>query len=115
MITDKDAKEWQKMVDKLEKQNKKKDNEASIASFFKSCLSPEEKRKLDKSKKKWYNGSMTNKTLKLDNSVRLQMLENEKKEITEKLEHYEFNGPSLKIQELEDELFEVNDTIKKLG
>ena len=58
---------------------------------------------------------MTNKTLKLDNSVRLQMLENEKKEINEKLEHYEFSGPSIKIQELEDELFEVNDTIKKLN
>ena len=57
MITDKDAKEWQKMVDKLEKQNKKdiekfRKKEASIASFFKSCLSPEEKRKLDKVKKK---------------------------------------------------------------
>ena len=51
-VTDKDAKEWQKMVDKLEKQNKKNVNEASIASFFKSCLSPEEKRKLDKVKKK---------------------------------------------------------------
>ena len=51
MITDKDAKEWQKMVDKLEKQNKKdkeKENEASIASFFKSCLSADEKKKLDK-------------------------------------------------------------------
>ena len=55
MITDKDAKEWQKMVDKLEKQNKKdknKENEASIGSFFKSCLSADEKKKLDKSKKK---------------------------------------------------------------
>ena len=57
MITDKDAKEWQKMVEKLEKQSKKdiekfRKKEASIASFFKSCLSPEEKRKLDKVKKK---------------------------------------------------------------
>ena len=40
------------MVDKLEKQNKKNVNEASIPSFFKSCLSPKEKRKLDKVKKK---------------------------------------------------------------
>ena len=52
MITDKDAKEWQKMVDKLEKQSKKNKNEASIASFFKSCLSPDEQKKLDKVKKK---------------------------------------------------------------
>ena len=57
MITDKDAKEWQKMVDKLEKQNKKdiekfRKKEASIGSFFKSCLSADEKKKLDKSKKK---------------------------------------------------------------
>ena len=51
-VTDKDAKEYQKMIDKLEKQNKKTNNDASIASFFKSCLSPEEKRKLDKVKKK---------------------------------------------------------------
>ena len=51
-VTNKDAKEWQKMVDKLEKQNKKNVNEASIASFFKSCLSPDEIKKLDKLKKK---------------------------------------------------------------
>ena len=51
MITDKDAKEWQKMVDKLEKQNKKTNNEASIASFFKSCLSPKEKEQLKVEKK----------------------------------------------------------------
>jgi hypothetical protein len=44
---------------KQSKQNKKerldnelkKENEASIASFFKSCLSPEEQKKLDKVKK----------------------------------------------------------------
>jgi UDP-N-acetylenolpyruvoylglucosamine reductase len=50
-VTDKDAKDFQKMVDKLEKQNKKdknKENEASIGSFFKSCLSADEKKKLDK-------------------------------------------------------------------
>ena len=63
MITDKDAKEWQKMVDKLEKQNKKdiekfRKKEASIGSFFKSCLSADEKKKLDKPKKKWYSSSM---------------------------------------------------------
>ena len=51
-VTDKDAKDWQKMVDKLEKQNNKKENKASIASFFKSCLSPDEIKKLDKLKKK---------------------------------------------------------------
>jgi len=51
-VTNKDAKEWQKMVDKLEKQNNKKENKASIASFFKSCLSSDEIKKLDKPKKK---------------------------------------------------------------
>ena len=50
-VTDKDAKDWQKMVDKLEKQNKKNVNEASIASFFKSCLSPEEQKRLKAVKK----------------------------------------------------------------
>ena len=61
---------------------------------------------------------MTNNILKLDNSVRLQMLENEKKELNEKLEHWQLlnQGWNIKkIQELEDELFEVNDTIKKLN
>ena len=47
--------------------------------------------------------------------ITLQQLKEQKKVINEKLEHYEFNGPSEKVQELEDELFEVNDTIKKLG
>ena len=53
-VTDKDAKEWQKMVDKLEnksKKDKEKVNEASIASFFKSCLSPDEIKRLDKTDK----------------------------------------------------------------
>ena len=50
-VTDKDAKDWQKMVDKLEKQNKKNVNEASIASFFKSCLSPKEREQLEVVKK----------------------------------------------------------------
>ena len=108
-VTDKDAKDFQKMVDKLEKQNKKNKNEASIASFFKSCLSADEKKKLDKSKKKWYSNSMANK------DITLQQLKEQKKELNEKLEHYEFNGPSEKVQKLEDELFEINDTIKKLG
>ena len=52
---------------------------------------------------------MTNK------DITIKQLEDQKKEINEKLEHYEFNGPSGKVQELEDELYEVNDTIKKLN
>ena len=95
-VTDKDAKELQKMIDKLEKQSKK-DKEK------------EKKKQLDKPKKKWYINTMTNK------DITLQQLKEQKKELNEKLEHYEFNGPSEKVQELEDELFEVNDTIKKLG
>ena len=95
-VTDKDAKELQKMIDKLEKQSKK-DKEK------------EKKKQLDKSKKKWYSNNMTNR------DMTLQQLKEQKKELNEKLEHYEFNGPSEKVQKLEDELFEVNDTIKKLG
>ena len=60
-VTDKDAKELQKMFEKLEKQSKKdknKENEASIGSFFKSCLSADEKKKLDKPKNKWYSSGM---------------------------------------------------------
>ena len=45
----------------------------------------------------------------------IKQLNEQKKELNEKLEHYEFNGPSKKVQQLEDELFEVNDTIKKLN
>ena len=52
---------------------------------------------------------MTNK------DITIQQLEEQKKELNEQLEHYEFNGPSKKVQQLEDELFEVNDTIKKLN
>ena len=46
--------------------------------------------------------------------ITLQQLKEQKKELNEKLEHYEFNGPSEKVQKLEDELFEINDTIKKI-
>ena len=95
-VTDKDAKELQKMIDKLEKQSKK-DKEK------------EKKKQLDKSKKKWYSNNMTNR------DMTLPQLKEQKKELNEKLEHYEFNGPSEKVQKLEDELFEINDTIKKLG
>ena len=94
-VTDKDAKQLQKMFEKLEKQSKKEKEK--------------KKKQLDKSKKKWYSNNMANK------DITLQQLKEEKKELNEKLEHYEFNGPSEKIQELEDKLFEVNDTIKKLG
>ena len=52
---------------------------------------------------------MTNK------DITIQQLNEQKKELKEKLEHYEFNGPSEKVQQIEDELFEVNDTIKKLN
>ena len=52
---------------------------------------------------------MTNK------DITIKQLNEQKKELNEKLEHYEFNGPSKKVQQLEDELFEVNDTIKKLN
>ena len=45
----------------------------------------------------------------------IKQLNEQKKELKEKLEHYEFNGPSEKVQQVEDELFEVNDTIKKLN
>ena len=49
-----------------------------------------------------------------DKDVTLENLKREKKELTNELEHYEFRGPSYKIQEIEDKLQEVNDTIKKL-
>ena len=49
-----------------------------------------------------------------DKDIRLKILEDEKKELTDELEIYEFSGPSSKIQEIEDKLYEVNDTIKKL-
>ena len=55
------------------------------------------------------NNLMTNK------DIQIKKLEAEKKELNEKLEMYEFNGPSNKVQQLEDELYEINDTIKKLN
>ena len=45
----------------------------------------------------------------------IKQLNEQKKELKEKLEHYEFNGPAEKVQQVEDELFEVNDTIHKLN
>jgi len=50
-----------------------------------------------------------------DKELTIKKLEEEKKEITDQLELYEFSGPSVKIQEVEDKLYEVNDTIKKLN
>jgi hypothetical protein len=50
-----------------------------------------------------------------DKELTIQQLKEQKKELNEKLEHYEFQGPSNMIQKIEDELFEVNDTIKKLN
>jgi len=47
--------------------------------------------------------------------IQIKKLEEEKKELTDQLELYEFSGPSYKIQEVEDKLYEVNDTIKKLN
>ena len=55
------------------------------------------------------------KVLMTNKDVTIKQLNEQKKEINEKLEHFEFNGPSSKVQQLEDELFEVNDTIKKLN
>jgi len=49
-----------------------------------------------------------------DKEIQIKKLEEEKKELTDQLEFYEFKGPSVKIQEIEDKLYEVNDTIKKL-
>jgi len=49
-----------------------------------------------------------------DKELTIKKLEEEKKELTNELEHYEFSGPSYKIQEIEDKLYELNDTIKKL-
>ena len=50
-----------------------------------------------------------------DKDIQLKRLEEEKKELTDQLELYEFSGSSVKIQEVEDKLYEVNDTIKKLN
>ncbi len=52
---------------------------------------------------------MTNK------DITIKQLEDQKKELNEKLEQYEFSGPSNKVQQIEDELYEINDTIKKLN
>ena len=49
-----------------------------------------------------------------DKDIQIKKLEEEKKELTDQLEFYEFSGSSGKIQEIEDKLYEVNDTIKKL-
>tara|TARA_B110000259_G_scaffold113549_1_gene129473 strand:- start:145 stop:303 length:159 start_codon:yes stop_codon:yes gene_type:complete len=46
--------------------------------------------------------------------ITIKSLKEEKKQIREQIEHYQFRD-STKVHQLEDELFEVNDTIKKLN
>jgi len=50
-----------------------------------------------------------------DKDITIQQLEEQKRELNEQLEQYEFQGPSVMIQKIEDELYEVNDSIKKLS
>ena len=45
----------------------------------------------------------------------IEILKKEKQELKQELELYEFNGPSSKIQEIDDKLYEVNGSLKKLG
>jgi len=49
-----------------------------------------------------------------DKDISIEQLKEQKKELNEKLELYEFQGPSDMIQKIEDELYEINDSIKKL-
>ena len=51
---------------------------------------------------------MTNKDITIEN------LKKEKQELKDELELYEFSGPSYKIQEIEDKLYEIDDTIQKI-
>ena len=51
---------------------------------------------------------MTNKDITIEN------LKKEKQELKDELELYEFSGPSSKIQEIEDKLYEIDDTIQKI-
>jgi hypothetical protein len=49
----------------------------------------------------------------IDNPT-VNRLKEEKKQIIEQMDHYQGRDET-KVHQLEDELFEVNDTLKKLG
>ena len=48
----------------------------------------------------------------MNDNPTVNRLKEEKKQIIEQMDHYQ--GRETKVHQLEDELFEVNDTLKKL-
>jgi hypothetical protein len=57
---------------------------------------------------------MTAQTMALDTKERIRELEGQKVILEDRLEHLGYAGNLVKMHEIEEEIFEIEDTIKKL-
>jgi len=57
---------------------------------------------------------MTAQTMALDTKERIRELEGQKVILEDRLEHLGYAGNLVKMHELEDEVYELEDTIRKL-
>ena len=57
---------------------------------------------------------MTAQTMALDTKERIRELEGQKVILEDRLEHLGYAGNLVKMHELENEVYEIEDTIKKL-
>ena len=57
---------------------------------------------------------MTAQTMALDTKERIRDLEGQKIMLEDRLEHLGYSGNLVKMHEIEEEIFEIEDTIRKL-
>ena len=57
---------------------------------------------------------MTAQTMALDTKERIRDLEGQKIMLEDRMEHLGYSGNLVKMHEIEEEIFEIEDTIKKL-
>ena len=57
---------------------------------------------------------MTAQTMALDTKERIRDLEGQKIILEDRLEHLGYSGNLVKMHEIEEEIFEIEDTIRKL-
>ena len=57
---------------------------------------------------------MTAQTMALDTKERIRELEGQKIMLEDRMEHLGYSGNLVKMHEIEEEIFEIEDTIRKL-
>jgi hypothetical protein len=57
---------------------------------------------------------MTAQTMALDTKERIRDLEGQKIMLEDRMEHLGYSGNLVKMHEIEEEIFEIEDTIRKL-